>query len=121
MKELTHRNLSLNGLGIDELLALVIPENHALGIFVYDVFRIEGNFAAASWPVDHVLRDAVAGGVAAETFDDFEALIDSGAEMLGALDEIGLIKVVGADAAHEEFMDEVALDLHRVVDVLEKD
>ena len=42
-------------------------------------------------------------------------------EVLCSFDEIGLIKIVRANAAHEQLVHEVSLNFDRVVDVLEED
>lgn len=59
--------------------------------------------------------------MAAEVFDDVDALGYGGAEVGGAGDEIALIQVVGADAAHEKFVDECFLDFGGVVDAAKED
>lgn len=41
--------------------------------------------------------------------------------MGGAFDEVALVKVVGFDAAHEEFVDEGGLDGEGVVDAAQED
>ena len=40
--------------------------------------------------------------------------------MGGAFDEVALVEVVGADSAHEEFVDEFFLDVYGVVDAIEE-
>lgn len=64
-----------------------------------DVIRVDGDFAAAARCVHDVLRDGVAGSVAAECGNDVDSRLQGGAEMAGAFDQIALVKVVGPDTA----------------------
>lgn len=59
--------------------------------------------------------------MAAEAFNDFDTFGDAGAQVSGALNEVALIEVVRADATHKKFVDQVALDLDGVVDLVEED
>lgn len=86
-----------------------------------EVLGVDGDFSAAAGGIDDVLGDGVAAGVAAEAFDDIDSFGNSGAEVGGSLDEVALVEVVGADAAHEEFVDEVFLDFDGVIDLIEED
>ena len=85
-----------------------------------DVLRVDGDFSTAAGAVDDELGDGVAGGVTTEALNDLDAFGHAGAEVRGALDEIALIEVVWANAAHEEFLDQFLLDLDGVVDPFEK-
>ncbi len=109
------------GFGVFEDFAFVVADEGALFVAHEDVVGVDGDFAAASGSVDDELGDGVAGGVAAEGFDDFNAFVDGGAEVGGALDEVALVEVVGADPAHEELVDEGLHDVGLVVDATEED
>jgi len=54
--------------------------------------------------------------VTTQAFHDFDALGDGRAEMSRALDQITLIKIVGADAQHCQLVDQFALNVDGVVD-----
>src|SRR5947207_7079912 len=60
-------------LGILEDFAFVIADHDFFVVVIENVAGIDGDFAATTGSVDDELRDAVAGGVAAECFDDFNA------------------------------------------------
>ncbi len=109
------------GFGVFEDFAFVVADEGALFVAHEDVVGVDGDFAAAAGGVDDELGDGVAGGVTAEGFDDFNAFVDGGAEVGGALDEVALVEVVGADAAHEEFVHEGLHDVGLVVDATEED
>ncbi len=68
-------------LGVFEDFAFVVPDDDAFVIVLEDVFGVYGDFASASWGVDDVLGDGVAGGVAAHGFHDFDAFTDGGSEV----------------------------------------
>src|ERR1051326_3919128 len=68
------------GLLVLEDLALEVPNDDTVGIAAQDVWRVDRHLAAAAGRVDHVLRNAVAGGVAAQGLHDLEALPDGGAQ-----------------------------------------
>lgn len=82
---------------------------------------VDGDLSAAAGGIDHELGDGVARSVSAKAFDDFDAFGDTGAEVGGALDEVPLVEVIGADAAHQEFLNKVFLDLDGVVDLVKED
>ena len=109
------------GFWVFEDFAFVVADEGALFVAHEDVVGVDGDFAAAAGGVDDELGNGVAGGVAAKGFDDFNALVDGGAKVGGALDEVALIEVVGADAAHEEFVHEGLHDVGFVVDATEED
>lgn len=94
-------------LGVFENLTLEIADDHALVVVLEYVFRINGNLAPAAWGVYHELGNAISGRVPPEALDDLNAFADRGAEMGRAFDEIHLIKVIGANATADEFMDEI--------------
>ena len=50
--------------------------------------------------------------MAAQALDDLDALADGRAEVAGALDQVALVQVVGADAVSDQLVHEVALDVH---------
>ena len=52
----------------------------------------------------------------AQALDDLEPLADRRPEVAGALDQVALVQVVGADPVLDQLVDEVALDVHAVVD-----
>ncbi len=108
------------GLGIDKLLPFVVPEDGAFVILFDDVLRVDGDFATTAGAVYNELGDGVAGGVTAKALDDLDAFGDAGAEVGCALNEVALVEVVWANAAHEEFLDEFLLDFDGVVDSFKK-
>lgn len=75
------RNGNKCWLWIIEGFAFVIAQEDALLITQEDVVGIDGYFAAAAGAVDDVLWDSVAGGVATELLDDFDAVDDAGAQV----------------------------------------
>ena len=85
-----------------------------------DVLRVDGDFSTAAGAVHNELGDGVAGGVTTEALNDLDAFGHAGAEVGGAFDEVALVEVVRANAAHEEFLDKFLLDLDGVVDSIEK-
>ena len=91
-----------------------------LVVVFHDVLWIDRDFSAAARGIDDELRDGVAGGVAAETLDDVDAFLDAGAEVAGALDEVALVEVIRAHAAHDELVDELALGLDVVIHAAEE-
>lgn len=109
------------GVRVVEELVLVVAEGDAAVSGIDEVVGVEWDFSAAAGAVDDELRDGVAGGVAAEAFDDGDAFGDGGAEVGRAVDEVALIEVVRPDAAHEELVDEGFLDIDVVVDAAEED
>ena len=66
---------------VGEDLVFVIADECDPVVAVDEVVRVDGNLAAAAGGVDDELGDGVAGGVAAELFDDFDAFSDAGAEV----------------------------------------
>ena len=68
--------LIATGLWILEDLSFVVPDHDLLVIVIEDVTGIDRHLPAASRRVDHELRHAVAGGVAAQAFNDFDAFRD---------------------------------------------
>ena len=64
-----------------KLLALIIAQGDTLGILFHNVVWINGDFAATSGAVDHILGNGIAAGVAAQPLDNLNALVDTGAEV----------------------------------------
>ena len=81
-----------------------------------DVIGLDGDFAAAARRIDDVGRHGVAGRMAAQPFDDFNTFRNGRAQMAGAFHEIALIEIVRAHANLDEIVDELALDVYRIVD-----
>ncbi len=54
-------------------------------------------------------------------FDDFEPLFDAGAEMVGALHQIGLINVVGTHTDYQQLLHQAAHHQRVVVDAAHQD
>jgi len=102
-----------------ELLALVVAESDAAVVVTHYVVRIDGDFASSPRAIDDVLGNGIAGGVTPQAFDDADTFVDTGSQVRGAFDQIALIEVVGFDAAHEQFVHEVLLHFHAVVDSVE--
>ena len=109
------------GLGVSEFLAFIVSKDRAFFVGLHDILWIDGDFSSSARGIDNILGDGVAGSVAAKAFDDFDPLGNSGSEVGGPLNEIALIEIVGADAAHEEFVNELLLNLDGVVDLVEED
>ena len=86
---------------IVELFPFVVAQGHAAIVMVDNIVRINRDLTATARTIDNVLRDSVAAGVAAEAFDDFNALGDTGAQMSGAFDEVALVEVIRTDPAHQ--------------------
>ena len=68
-----------------------------------------------------ILGDGVAGGVAAQSFDDLDALADGAREVGGAVDEVALVEVVGAHAALRSFWTSAFMISSVVVDAAQED
>src|SRR5262249_6302404 len=64
------------GLGILEDFSFVIANHDLLVVVIQNVTGIDRHFAAAARGVDHELRNAIAGGMTAQAFDDFNSLCD---------------------------------------------
>ena len=104
------------GVGVFEDFAFEVAEGDAAGTGVDEVVGVDGDFAAPARSVDDELGDGVAGGVAAQAFDDGYSFGDGGAEVGGAGDEVALVEVVRPDAAHEELVNEGFLDFDVIID-----
>lgn len=103
-----------------KLLALIIAQSDTGLVVFYHIVWVDRDFTATSWAVDHILWDGIAGGVATQSLDHLDALADTRAQMCGALDEITLIEIVGADSAHEKPVNELLLNFDRIVHPLQK-
>ena len=96
--------------------ALEVAQHHLAGRLADQVLRHDRDLAAAAGRVDHVGRDGIAAGVAAQPLDDLDALADRGAEMPGALHQIALVQVVGPHAVAHQLVHQLLHHLDRVVD-----
>src|SRR3954452_6249692 len=68
-------------LRIFEDLAFVIPNYDFLVVVIQDVAGIDRDFSAATRRVDDELRNTVAGGMTAQSLDDFNAFSDGCPQM----------------------------------------
>jgi len=98
----------------------VVAEEDALAVVRDDGDGIDGDFAAAARGVNDVLRDGVAGGVAAERFDDLDALANGGTKVMGTTNEVTLVNVVRTDARHEKLVHQRFHDGGIVVDAAQE-
>lgn len=69
------------GLGVLEDVAFVIPDHDFFVVVIEDVTGVDRDFAAAAGGVDDELRNAVAGGVTTQAFDDLDSFRDRRAQM----------------------------------------
>src|SRR3954471_23795275 len=69
-------NVLVSALGILEDFAFVISDHDFFVVVIEDVAGIDRDFAAAAGSVDDKLRDAVAGRMAAQGFDDLDSFRD---------------------------------------------
>src|SRR5690606_10669518 len=72
-----------------------------------DVVGVDRDFSSTAWSVNDEGRDGVAGGVAAQVFDDLDTLRDGRAEVLQPFREVALVNVVGPDPSSNEPVDEL--------------
>lgn len=77
--------------GIAVGVALKVAQDEFFLRDFLNVVGVEGNFPAAAGGVDDELWDGVAGGVAAEGTDEFDAFAGVGAEVGTAGDEVALV------------------------------
>ena len=89
------------GVGVFEDFAFEIAQGDAAGAGVDEVVGVDRDFATAAGTINDKLGYGIAGGVAAQAFDDIDAFRDGGAEVGGAGDEVALVEVVRPDAAHQ--------------------
>lgn len=89
---------------IFEDFSFVISDHDLLVVMIKNVSWVDRNFAASPWCIDDELRYSVAGRVTPETFDDLDPFCHGGSEVSRPVDEVTLIDIVRADAAHHEFM-----------------
>ena len=104
------------GLGVGGDDALVVAQDDLLGGLGDDVLGHDRGLAAAARGVHHEGGHAEAGGVAAQAFDDLDALADGGAEVLQAHGQVALIDVVGAHADLDQLVDQLLHGENTVVD-----
>ena len=81
-----------------------------------DVLGHNGGLAAAARGVHHEGGHAEAGGVAAQSLDDLDALADGGAEVLQAHGQVALIDVVGTHADADQLVDQLLHGVDAVID-----
>src|SRR5947207_4125054 len=108
-------DLLVPSFGILEDFAFVIPDDDFLVVVIKNITGIDRHLAAPAGRVDHELRHSVTGGVAAQAFNDFDALRDRSTQMRRAVDQIALINVVWTHATHEEFVHKCLHSLQVVV------
>ena len=102
-------------------VALVVAQDDLVVRVADQVVGHHRDLAAAAGRVDHVGRDRIAAGVAAQALHDLEALADGRPEMAGALDQVALVEVVRPDPVLDQLVDERALDVDAVVDAGQQD
>src|SRR6185437_4182789 len=107
-------------IGITIGAALEIGEQQIVAIAADDVIGQQRNLAAAAGRIDDKLRHGVAGGVAAQPPNDFEALLDRGAEVLRTGNRVALIEVIGFYPRLEQPLHQRLHHLDRIVDALEQ-
>ena len=83
---------------VAEDITLIVTQDQTVFVPAGDVFGQQWDFSASAGCVNHLGGHSIAGGVAAQTLDDFQPLADWCAEMRGAGNRVALIQVVGAHA-----------------------
>ena len=81
-----------------------------------DVLGHNGGLAAAARGVHHEGGHAEAGGVAAQSLDDLDALADGSTEVLQAHGQVALIDVVGTHADANQLVDQLLHGVDAVID-----
>src|SRR5580704_3078294 len=89
-----------------ENFSFVVSDHDFLVVMIKDVSRVDRNFAAAPWCIDDELRHRVTGRVPAQTFDNLDPFGHRSSEVSRSMDQIALIDVIWADAAHDELMNQ---------------
>ncbi len=84
-------------IGITIHVPLVVAQQQVVAVAADDVFRLEGDLAAAAGGVDHVVGHRVARRVAPQALDDLHALGDRRAEVRRAGNRVALVEVIGTD------------------------
>src|SRR5947207_8616121 len=80
-------DLLIPGFRILEDFAFVISNHDFLVVVIKNVTGIDRYLAAPAGRVDHELRHRVTGGVAAQAFDDFDALRHRSTQMRRAVED----------------------------------
>ena len=95
--------------------ALEVTQDNLAGSLGNQVVGHDGSLAAAAGGVHHEGGDAVAGGMAAQSFHDLDALGNRGTEVAQAQGRVAGVNVVRTDADANKLVDQLLHYMHAVV------